>query len=244
MWAYFMGRGFVDPIDDFRTTNPATMPDLLKKLADDFIANKYDLKYLIRTICATQAYQLACSPAKNNDTRNTLWASHRLKEMEPETLMSAVIQATNMEPVLNRLPGNNASTIKLGLARQFTFLFDVDEEFEQKEFEGTIPQALMLLNGNMVNSGTTPIPGTALADTLALPGDDDAKITSLYLRTLSRRPSMTELSYWREFVNRPREVVKTDGAPLPKAQPTLREMRQAGKLDAQAIKKNRAKQAE
>ena len=60
MWAYFQGRGFVDPIDDFRTTNPVVMPDLMKKLSDDFIANKYDLKYLIRTICATQAYQLSC----------------------------------------------------------------------------------------------------------------------------------------------------------------------------------------
>ncbi len=215
MWAYFQGRGFVDPIDDFRTTNPAVMPDLLKKLADDFIANKYDLKYLIRTICATQAYQLSCAPAKNNDTRNTLWASHRLKEMEPETLMSAVIQATNMAPVLEKVAGRNPEALKLAMSRQFTFLFDVDEEFEQKEFEGTIPQALMLLNGNLVNSGATPIPGTALADVLALPGGDDAKIESLYLRTLSRKPLPTELSYWREFISRPREVTITDGPPLP-----------------------------
>ena len=215
MWAYFQGRGFVDPIDDFRTTNPAVMPDLLKKMSNDFIANKYDLKYLIRTICATQAYQLSCAPAKNNDTRNTLWASHRLKEMEPQTLMTAVIQATNMGPVLEKVAGKNPEALKAALDRQFTFLFDVDEEFEQKEFEGTIPQALMLLNGNLVNSGATPIPGTALAQVMAMPGDDDAKIESLYLRTLSRKPLPTELSYWREFVNKPREVTLTDGPPLP-----------------------------
>lgn len=221
MWAYFQGRGFVDPIDDFRTTNPAVMPDLLKKLADDFIENKYDLKYLVRTICATQAYQLSCSPAKNNDTRNTLWASHRLKEMEPQTLMTAVIQATNMAPVLAKVAGNNPEGLKAQLDKQFTFLFDVDEEFEQKEFEGTIPQALMLLNGNLVNSGATPIPGTALAEIMAMPGGDDAKIESLYLRTLSRKPQPVELSYWREFVNKPREITISNG-PTPQPRPTPR----------------------
>ena len=239
MWAYFLGRGFVDPIDDFRTSNPAVMPDLMKQLADDFIANKYDLKYLIRTICATQAYQLSCAPAKNNDTRNTLWASHRMKEMEPETLMTAVIQATNMGPVLEKGAGKNLEALKLALNRQFTFLFDVDEEFEQKEFEGTIPQALMLLNGNLVNSGATPIPGTTLAQVMALPGDDDAKIEALYLRTLSRKPQPTELSYWREFVNKPREVTLTDGSPI-----QLSRQRMIDMSNAKAIKqaaKNKGK---
>src|SRR5205823_5203905 len=152
----------------------------------------YDVKHLIRTICATQVYQLSAAPGKNIEPDNKLWARYRLKPMEPEAMLDSLVQATNMGPVLERIAGGNLDAVKFALNRQFTFLFDVDEENEQKDFEGTIPQALMLLNGNLVNRAATPIPGTTLAEVLALPGGDERKIESLYLRTVSRPPTGTE----------------------------------------------------
>ena len=59
IWRNFMGRGLVEPVDDFRITNPLTNPPLLDALAKDFIANNYDLHHLIRTIAASRAYQLS-----------------------------------------------------------------------------------------------------------------------------------------------------------------------------------------
>lgn len=212
LWSHFLGRGFVEPIDDFRPSNPAVMPDLLKKLADDFVASDYDLKHLIRTICATQVYQLSSQPAKQVDVENKLWARYRLKPMGPEQLMDSLMSATNVEPLLEKIAGSRLDALKFALNRQFSFLFDVDEEFEQKDFEGTIPQALLLLNGNITNRSVTPIPGTALADVLSMPGGDGAKIESLYLRTLSRKPTTTELSKWTSFVNEPREVITDKSA--------------------------------
>lgn len=203
MWNHFLGRGFVEPIDDIRPSNAVIMPELLEALSQDFVARGYDLKYLIKEICATQVYQLSAAPAKKADTDNKLWARFRLKPMGPEELADSLVTATNMGPVLERIAGGRMDQIKFQMNKQFSFLFDVDEEFEQKDFEGTIPQALMLLNGNLVNRGATPIPGTALADILALP-DDKAKITSLYLRTLSRMPTGAELARWTGFVNAPR----------------------------------------
>lgn len=232
MWAHFLGRGFVNPIDDFRPSNPPVMPELLKKLADDFVAHNYDLKHLIRTICATQVYQLSSGPAKGVDEDNKLWAHYRLKPLEPEQMLDALVTATNLHPLLERVVGGNLEQVKFLMQRQFSFLFQVDEESDQKEFEGTIPQALMLLNGNLLNRAVTPIPGTALAQVLARPGSDAEKIEALYLRALSRKPTAAETRQWVAFVNAPRDAIITDS---PTTQEPIRargkQVRRAGGVD-------------
>ena len=58
-WGYLMGRGLVEPLDDMRATNPASNPELLDALADDFVKRKFDLKHLLRTIFDSRAYQLS-----------------------------------------------------------------------------------------------------------------------------------------------------------------------------------------
>ena len=213
IWSHFLGRGFIEPIDDIRPSNPVVMPELLKQVSDDFVASGYNVKHLMRTICATQIYQLSSTATKKIDANNTLWARYRLKPMAPEEMLDSLITATNMGPVLEQVAGAKVDQVKFAMQRQFTFLFDVDEEFEQKDFEGTIPQALMLLNGNLVNRGVTPIPGTALADVLSMPGTDAAKITSLYLRTLSRKPTSVELVKWDDFLHAPRYLVNNTPPP-------------------------------
>ncbi len=240
MWSHFLGRGFVEPIDDFRPSNPTIMPDLMARLSDDFVASGYDMKHLIRTICTTQVYNLSSAPAGKTDPDNTLWARFRLKPMNPSQLVDSLVQATNTKPALEKYAGGNLDAIKLNVERQFSFLFDVDEEFEQKDFEGTIPQALLLLNGGIVNTSVTPIPGTALADTLTMPGTDAQKIEALYLRTLSRKPTATELTKWTQFLNEPREMVADNGAPQARpAQP----MRPNGKAANAAGKGGKKMQA-
>ncbi len=214
MWGHFMGRAFVEPIDDFRPSNPAVMPDLMNALSVDFKASGYDLKHLIKVICATQAYQVGSSAAAKPGLGNMYWAKYRLKPMAPDQLLDSLVEATNVKPVLEQTVGANLDQIRLQLERQFQFLFDVDEEFEQKDFEGTIPQALMLLNGGLVNSSVRPIPGTALSDVQGMQAPDAEKITSLYLRTLSRNPSATELKRWVAYVNAPRVSVN-NGAMAP-----------------------------
>jgi hypothetical protein len=155
----------------------------------------------------TQAYQVGSSATAKPGLDNVYWAKYRLKPMAPDQLLDSLVQATNVKPVLEQTVGANLDQIRLQLERQFQFLFDVDEEFEQKDFEGTIPQALMLLNGGLVNSSVRPIPGTALAEVQGMQASDEEKITSLYLRTLSRNPTTTELKRWVAFVNAPRNTV-------------------------------------
>jgi hypothetical protein len=89
---------------------------------------------------------------------------------------------------------------------------------EQKDFEGTIPQALMLLNGQLINSGASAVPGMALTKVLQANASDAEKVEMLYLRTLSRRPIQQEMQKWLAFLNEPREAVST---PPPPDQPAF-----------------------
>ena len=225
MWGHFLGRGFVEPINDFRDTNPANMPHLLSLLAEDFEEHNFDLKYLIKQICATQVYQLSSAAARNAGSDNSYWARYRLKPMSPPQLMESLVQAANLGPVLEKVAGGNVEQIKQRALSGLTFLFDVDEEQEQKEFEGTIPQALLLLNGGITNSGATPIPGTALAEVLSQSGDDAQKIESLYLRTVSRKPAPAELKKWIDFIYAPRKVTSAAESAEPQRPLTPRERR-------------------
>src|SRR5439155_9842883 len=72
VWAVFFGRGLVEPVDDFRISNPCVNPALLSALADDFVKHAYDLKHLMRAIMESRLYQLSSTPNESNlaDTRN------------------------------------------------------------------------------------------------------------------------------------------------------------------------------
>jgi hypothetical protein len=217
VWAALLGRGFVDPIDDLRPGNPGVLPELQERLARDFVARGYDLKQLIRTICATEVYQRAAAPAQGpggEPARDELWPRHRLRPMSPDILLNALIAATGLDPVIERVAGERRDQIRSQMRAGFGFLFDIDEESAEDDYEGTIPQALLLLNGAIPAVGVSgSIPGTALARVLDGPGADAQKIEALYLRALSRRPSAAEIERWARYVNEPRDAVRTDPPP-------------------------------
>ncbi|HUQ92264.1 MAG TPA: DUF1553 domain-containing protein [Bryobacteraceae bacterium] len=96
MWAYFFGRGLVDPVDDFRSTNPPTHPELLDRLAADFRKNGHDLRHLIRLIVSSRTYQLSgIATAANRDDRTNY--SHALaRPMDAEVLLDAICDVTGV----------------------------------------------------------------------------------------------------------------------------------------------------
>jgi hypothetical protein len=198
LWARLLGRGFVEPMDDLRPSNAAVLPGLMQQLSDDFVAHGYDLKRLLRTICLTEAYQRAPGAAGEGDS--DLWAHARLRPLSADELLNALFAATQLPAAAQEAGVENLDEVRAKLRQNFTFLFDVDEEADDDTFTGTIPQALMLLNGNLLNRAVRPLPGTTLAQVLAMPGGDDARITELYLRTLSRLPTPEELAKWSTFV--------------------------------------------
>jgi hypothetical protein len=211
VWALLVGRGFVEPLDDFRDHNPAVAPAVLDLLARDFSQSGYDLKRLVRVIVGTRAYQLAAAPPARGSAADAerLFARHPLLPLGPEELYASLAQATHVEPVFQKFAGANFEKQKMQLRNQVTFLFDVDEEADPTIEEVTVPQALLLLNGPLANAGASALPGTALSDLLAMPVSDEAKLEELYLRTLSRRPTRAELTRLVAFLRAPRAVVET-----------------------------------
>lgn len=201
MWGHFLGRGFVDPVDDMRASNPAVMPELLDRLAADFVAHDYDLKHLIRTITATEAYQLAASSSAKPDPENKLWGRFHLVPLGPEELMNALLRATNLEDAAKRAGIQDLDKLRVQLVKQYAFLFDVDEESDAPDYSGTVTQALSLLNGQLVGQGSRGLPGSTLDDVLAKKDlDDGARIDELALRVLSRKPTADERAAWVNYV--------------------------------------------
>jgi hypothetical protein len=207
MWGYLVGRGFVEPIDDLRPSNETVMPALLDALAADFAAHKYDLHYLVRTICGSRVYQLSSGRIKGKDPEDHLFARHPLRPMGPEQLLDSVITATHLESALAALPPARAEAVKQQLHQSVGFLFDVDEEGAPPDFEGTVQQALALINGGLTTAASSALPGTTLARIADSTDDDAQRIATLYLSTLSRRPTAQELLKWTTFVNADRELV-------------------------------------
>ena len=204
MWGHFLGRGFVDPVDDLRPSNPPVAPDLLAALAADFVASGYDIKHLVRVIVGTAAYAASAAPldakAAKVDPEAKLWERFRVTPLGPEELLDAVIGATKLDAIVERTGRLDMAQVRARVKERYGFLFDVDEESDQSDYEGTIAQALALLDGSVVATGASVLPGGALAEILAMPGGDAAKLEDLYLRTLSRLPAPEETERWTRFV--------------------------------------------
>ena len=97
IWGQFFGRGIVDPVDDFRSTNPPTHPALLAALAEDFRRNHYDLRHLMKTIVTSRTYQLSNVP--NDSNRGDLINySHSLpRALDAEVLLDALVDVTGIQ---------------------------------------------------------------------------------------------------------------------------------------------------
>ena len=97
MWGYFFGRGIVDPVDDFRSTNPPTHPELLEELARRFKQQKYDLKSLIRTIVQSRAYQLSGETNSTNRMDEVNYGRSRPRALDAVVLLDAMSRVTGVE---------------------------------------------------------------------------------------------------------------------------------------------------
>jgi hypothetical protein len=205
MWGHFLGRGFTDPVDDLRPSNPPVAPELLAALATDFAASGFDVKHLVRVIAGTEAYALSAAhldeATAKVDPDAHLWERFRVTPLGPDELLDSLIAATRLDAIVRATGRLDLAQVRYRVKQRYGFLFDVDEESAAGDFEGTISQALALLDGSVTATGASVLPGSALADVMAMPGDDAAKIEALYLRTLCRLPAADEVARWTAYVN-------------------------------------------
>jgi len=94
VWAHYFGRGIIDPPDNLSAFNPPTHPELLQELADGFVANQYDLRWLHRTILASRTYQQASLPHPDAATDRANYAAFPLRRLPAEVTLDALNAAT------------------------------------------------------------------------------------------------------------------------------------------------------
>ncbi|HEV7866497.1 MAG TPA: DUF1549 domain-containing protein, partial [Chthoniobacteraceae bacterium] len=90
VWFHLLGRGLVDPVDDFRASNPGSHPELLEALAQNFSEHGYDLRHLIRTIMASRTYQLAPEPDATNADDDANFSHGIVRRLGAEQLLDSL----------------------------------------------------------------------------------------------------------------------------------------------------------
>ena len=198
VWAAFFGRGFVEPVDDFRVSNPANNEPLLGALARDFAANGYDLKRLIRRILESRTYQLSSTPNEYNltDTRN-FSRSYR-RRLPAEVLLDAVNDLTGVGDDFNgNPPGTRAiQTWSYKVDSQFMDAFGRPNSSSdcpcERDMQTSVVQALHLMNSRRLQEKLASPDGRVqqLAASSRAPAEI---VVELYLATFSRLPTAHEL---------------------------------------------------
>lgn len=208
MWALLLGRGFVEPLDDFRDSNPALVPEALDALARDFAGNGFDVKRLLREICATEAYQRACVEGANAADPK-LWSAYPVKPLDVEPLFNITLQATGAEPLLDKLTKGNVPLVRSAWVRQFVTQMGTDDMAEVADAGATISRMLAAMNGTLINGTTRNIDGLALHDVLKGKRTEAERLDQLYWRSLSRPPTDAERAAWTAFLKVPRKLVSS-----------------------------------
>ena len=198
VWSYFFGRGIIDPVDDIRASNPPVNAALLDALTKDFIAHNFDLRYLMRTMVNSRAYQASIVTNEWNAGDSTNFSHMTPRRLGAEQLMDAVAQATGARPNFPEVPEDTlASQLPdphVG-KEGFLDLFgrptrETACECERRT-ELSLPQALNLVNGATISEAVADPKGRVAK--LVLSGRSDAAmVEELYLAALSRLPSKAE----------------------------------------------------
>lgn len=197
MWGHFFGYGFTKSIDDMGPHNPPSHPKLLDRLTTEFIKSNYNLKELIRWICNSDAYQLTSRFGKKNEIDNpsigetALFSHMYVKSLTAEQLYDSLIIATEAHRT-NRSKWKEAEQQRQQWLQQFLTTFKTDDNDRPTAFNGTIPQALLLMNGPLTKNALSTKPGSYLYRQLMQKKSDAQKISLLYSVTLGRQPSKTE----------------------------------------------------
>jgi hypothetical protein len=197
VWAHFMGKGLVEPVDDLRETNPASNPALFDALADDFVKHHFDLRHLIRQIVSSRAYQLSSAATPLNAPDDRYYSHFLVRRMTAEELLDALSQVTGNPEVFPGMPPG-LRAIQLPDTKVKSDFMDVlgrpprviTCECERSQ-EPNMAQALLFINGELVNRKVSADGG--LVDRLLKSGKTDAEILDeLYWSAFGRAPRAAE----------------------------------------------------
>ena len=198
VWAHFLGKGIIDPVDDVRISNPPSNPELLDELARRFTEYNYDFKRLVRDICTSRTYQLSTQTNETNKLDDRNFSHAAIRRIRAEVALDVISQVTESHEKFRGLPlGARAVQIADGTTSNYfltTFGRATRETVCSCEVsaEPNLSQAFHLLNGRTVNDKVRN--GGVIKKLLDAKLTTEQVIEELYIRAFSRKPVESELS--------------------------------------------------
>jgi hypothetical protein len=208
VWYHLLGRGLVDPNDDFRASNPPVNGPLLEALTQDFVAHRFDLRYLVRTIMNSRTYQLSAAPNDTNADDDSHFSRALVRPLQAEVLLDALAQVTGATVKFNGYAAGLRAGQLAGVrafrqrdsrpteGERFLAVFGKPERLLSCECERsddtTLNQAFQLLTGELLNTMLGEH-DNRLGRLLAAGRSDTEIVEELYLAALCRQPSPREL---------------------------------------------------
>lgn len=205
VWYHLLGRGLVEPVDDFRASNPASHPELLDALTDDFVKHGYDLRRVIRVIMASRTYQLASTPNPTNADDEANHSRGIVRRLGAEQLLDSMSKVLAVPLEFSDWPeAKRFAQVPEGRKHYKPLTTDMDRfalDFgkpprliasdSERTSEPTVKQAFQMLSGSTVHDLLTR-PDNRLGQWLATTRPDSEIVNELFWSALSRPPSKTE----------------------------------------------------
>jgi hypothetical protein len=200
VWAHYFGVGLVDPVDNFSVANPPSNEKLLAALAQDFVANKYDLRRLERAILTSRTYQLSSTPNRTNARDRTNYSRALARPMMAEVVLDVLSSALGVYEDFgaDAPPGSRAievapNRVRAGYAGRVFRVFGRPARQTTCDCERpgapALPQSLFLMSDPEL---LRKMAGGRLAKLLAEERPDAERVEELFLATLSRFPDEGE----------------------------------------------------
>ncbi len=215
VWYHLMGQGLVDPIDDFRLTNPPSNPPLLDALAQSFIENRFDLRHLVRTIMNSQTYQLSSEPNPTNENDQTSYSRALIKRLPAEVILDMQSDVLDTPASFVGYPRGIRAVQIPGVQKKrlrdepplpgdrFLKSFGKPERILacecERSNETTLKQVLVLLGDGL--NARLAAPGGRLRRLAESAKPDSRVIDELYWTALSRAPSPPEQTAAAELLS-------------------------------------------
>jgi hypothetical protein len=193
MWSELLGQTFYQPVDDLGPQREAVMPKIVARLSGAFRGSNYNIKELLRVILNTEAYQRQSRMGKSTD-EHQFFAANYPKRLNADALWNS------LECVLGKMEGGfgggkfgGGKFPGFGPKGQFIKEFAFDPSSRPEEIEGTLPQALLMMNNPILNQKIKVTTFSMLGQLLKKHADNGDAIRQLYLTTLCRQPTANEL---------------------------------------------------
>jgi hypothetical protein len=204
VWTALLGWGFYPSVTDLGSGSPPRYARALEALEKDWVATGYDVRWLFRTVTLTQAYQRGLQPATEASRPKPAVCAVRLRA---EQVFESLQQALGVDENDKRMPApapKSAPAVQrhTGLRNMVYQAFKADPSMPFREVQGTIPQALVMMNSALVHAYTSARGKTVPADLLARGKSDEEIVTALYQRVLARKPSTEERATCLRYIAR------------------------------------------